>query len=114
MSTNDGFNKGDQLALDVPTDTASGAAVLVGDFVGVTLCAEGEGGNIDGQASVQMSGVFDLPISTTTTIAKYGKVYITSGNVLTPVSSGNTLFGRVLTAKSATANEVVPVKLAKV
>jgi predicted RecA/RadA family phage recombinase len=114
MSTNDIFTRGDQLSLAVPADTASGKPVLVGDFVGVTLTAEGEGGNADGYASVQMVGVFDLPISTTTTIAQYGKVYITSSNVLTPVSTSNTLFGRVLEAKSATANEVVRVKLAKV
>jgi predicted RecA/RadA family phage recombinase len=104
----------DKLSLPVPADTASGAPVLVGALPGVTACAEGDGGNVDGNASVWLAGVFRLPIGTTTAIAVGGPVYITAGGALTPVATGNTLFGHVVVAKGTTAGEIVPVKLAKV
>ena len=47
----------DKLSLPVPADTASGAPVLVGSLPGVTATAEGEGGNVDGNASVWLAGV---------------------------------------------------------
>lgn len=104
----------DKLSLPVAADTASGTPVLVGSLPGVTATAEGEGGNEDGFASVWLSGVYDLAITTTTAIVAGGPVYITSGGSLTPVATGNTLFGHAVVAKGTTAGEVVPVKLAKV
>lgn len=104
----------DKVSLPVTADTASGAPVLVGSLPGVTATAEGEGGNVDGNASVWLAGVFNLAIGTTTAISVGGPVYITSGGSLTPVATGNTLFGYVLEAKGTTAGEIVPVKLAKV
>ncbi|WP_224279126.1 DUF2190 family protein [Nocardioides lacusdianchii] len=104
----------DKLSLPVAADTASGAPVMVGALPGVTATAEGEGGNADGYASVWLAGVYRLPITTTTAITVGGAVYITSGGSLTPVASGNTLFGHVVEAKGTTAGEIVPVKLAKV
>lgn len=104
----------DKLSLPVANGTASGAPVMVGSLPGVCATAEGEGGNAEGYASVWLAGVFRIPITTTTAITVGGPVYITSGGALTPVSSGNTLFGHVVAAKGTTAGEVVPVKLAKV
>jgi predicted RecA/RadA family phage recombinase len=104
----------DKLSLPVPADTASGAPVLVGSIIGVTATAEGEGGNVDGNASVWCEGVYDLAVGTTTAVAVGGPVYITSGNALTPTASGNTLFGYALEAKGTTAGEVIRIKLAKV
>lgn len=104
----------DKLSLPVPTDTASGAPVLVGSLVGVTATAEGEGGNPAGYASVWTEGVYDLAVGTTTTLTVGAPVYITSGNALTPTATGNTLFGYALEAKGSTAGQVIRVKLAKV
>lgn len=103
----------DKLSLPVAADTASGTAVLIGSIVGVTATKEGEGGNADGYASVWCEGVYDLPVTTTTAAAVGAPIYITSGGVLTPVSTGNTLFGYAVEAKG-TAAATIRVKLAKV
>lgn len=103
----------DKVSLPVTADTPSGSPVVVGSLVGVTATAEGEGGNVDGNASVWLSGVYDVPVTTTTAVAIGAPVYITSGYVLTPTASGNTLFGYALEAKG-TAAATIRVKLAKV
>lgn len=103
----------DKLSLPVPADTASGAPVKVGSLMGVTATAEGEGGNVDGNASVWLAGVFDLLVGTTTALAVGDPVYITSGGALTPVASGNTLFGHAVEAKG-TSPDTIRVKIAKV
>lgn len=103
----------DKLSLPVPADLASGSPVLVGSIIGVLATNEGQGGNVDGNASVWTEGVYRLPVSTTTALTIGAPVYITSGNVLTPSASGNTLFGYALEAKG-TAAATIRVKLAKV
>lgn len=121
MATNEVFGDGNNLSLPVPNGTASGAPVRVGAAAtglnGVTQTKTGsagepDGGNATGYASVVLKGVHKLAISTTTTMAVLDPVYITSGNVLTPSSSGNQLFGHVLATKSSTANQVLPVRIA--
>lgn len=106
----------EKLSLPVAADTASGTFVMVGDqgLFGVTACAEGEGGNPDGYASVWTAGVFDLPV-TTTTAADIGDIVyaVPATGVLTPVSTANTAVGWFLEAKG-TAAAAVRVKLAKV
>jgi predicted RecA/RadA family phage recombinase len=106
--------------MPVAADTAEGTAVRIGTFSatdgvnlnGVTETAENEGGNIDGEATVALDGVFNLPITTTTAIAIGGPVYITSAGALTPVATSNALFGHVVKrAKGTTAGEVVPVRI---
>lgn len=117
---NERLNDGNHISAVVPADTPSGAPVLIlNDVPGVTACKEGEGGNIDGRASVWTKGVFT--VSTTDAVAAEGtKIYITSGGVLTTTSSGNTLFGRTLHSAEGTGGTkasgagTVHVRLAKV
>jgi len=106
----------DKLSLPVLANTASGSPVVVGSIVGVAACDEGEGGNVDGNASVWCEGVYDLPVSTNTAVAIGAPIYIISATyVLTPSSNSgaNPLFGYALEAKG-TAPATIRVKLAKV
>src|SRR4051812_35294929 len=121
MATNEVFRDADMLSLPVPNGTASGAPVRVGQAAtglnGVTqtktgAAGEPEGGNATGRASVLLKGAHKLQVSTATALAVLDPVYITSGNVLTPVATGNQLFGHALTAKGTTANEVITVRIA--
>lgn len=102
----------DKIALPVPTDTPAGAPVLVGAFVGVTATAEGEGGNVAGEASVWRTGGYELTV--TGAAASVGlPVYITSGLALTMTATGNTLFGYSLSTKGS-GSGLLLVALAKV
>lgn len=118
MATNNVHPEGDKWSLPVPADTPSGTFVLVGDqgLFGVTVTAEGEGGNAAGYASVWAKGIWDLPVSTTTALDIGDKVYATPAGVLTTTSNtnANAHVGWAYGPKSTTANEVIPVKLAKV
>lgn len=117
---NERLHQGDRISAPVPQDTASGAPVLIfGDTPGVTATKEGEGGNIDGRASVWLEGVFT--VSTTDAVAAEGtKIYITSGGVLTTTATSNTLFGRTVHSAEGTGGTksagagTVHVRLAKV
>lgn len=110
-----------KLSLPVPADTPSGAPVIVVSIVGVTATAEGEGGNVDGNASVWTEGVYDLFVVTNTARAIGDPIYIitaNSGNPATALtttsnSDANPLFGYALEAKG-TAPATIRVKLAKV
>jgi predicted RecA/RadA family phage recombinase len=111
----------DKLSLPVPADTPSGAPVIVGSIVGVTACTEGEGGNVDGNASVWTEGVFDLYVVTNTTRAVGDPIYIISANsgnpstaLTTTANSGaNPVYGYALEAKGSSP-ATIRVKLAKV
>lgn len=108
----------DKQALPVAADSPSGAFRFIGDqgLFGVLACAEGEGGNVDGEASVWMEGVFDLPVTTNTALDIGDKVYgITATHVLTTTdnSAANPHVGWALEAKG-TAPATIRVKLAKV
>jgi predicted RecA/RadA family phage recombinase len=108
-----------KLSLPVPADTPSGAPVVIGSIVGVTATKEGEGGNVDGNASVWTEGVYDLYVVTNTAVAIGGNIYIIAANsgvpttALTPTVGSNVLFGYALEAKG-TAPDTIRVKLAKV
>lgn len=104
----------DKVSLPVTADTPSGSPVVVGSLVGITATKEGEGGNPDGYASVWLGGAPRLAVGTTTAVAIGAPVYITSAYALTPVATGNTLFGHALEAKGTTAGEVIRIKIAKV
>jgi len=121
MATNEKFAHGDRLSLPVPNSTASGSPVRVGAFAtglnAVTqtktgAAGEPDGGNATGYASCALTGVWKLPITTTTAMAVGDPVYITSGNALTPSATSNQLFGHILEAKGTTAGEVHPVRVA--
>jgi len=110
-----------KLSLPVPADTPSGAPVIVGAIVGVTATKEGEGGNVDGNASVWTEGVYDLLVVTNTARAIGDPIYIISANSGNPAtaltttsnSGANPLFGYALEAKG-TAPATIRVKPAKV
>ena len=136
MAKNERFRNGNKLSLPVPSGTTAGSPVRLGQAAtglnGVTETdraattgqtpynADGTpntsynygGGNPDGNATVWLDGVHNLAIGTTTAMAALDPVYITSGNALTPSSSGNQLFGHILEAKGTTAGEVHPVRIA--
>lgn len=89
---NERLGQGLRISLPVPNNTASGAPVKSGPFVGVCATAEGEGGNIEGRASVWREGEYDLAVPEA--IAAEGTpIYITGANVLTTTVGTNTLFG---------------------
>lgn len=114
MATNQKFAPSRTRSLPVTADTPSGSPVVVGSLVGVTLTAEGEGGNVDGNATVALDGAFDLPVGTTTAVDIGDPVYITSAYALTPTATSNTLFGYALEAKGTTAGEVIAIEIAQV
>lgn len=89
---NERLHDGVKITLAVPNNTLSGAPVKSGPFIGVCATAEGEGGNIEGRATVWRTGEFDLAI-TDAVAAEGTAIYITAGNVLTTTSTSNTLFG---------------------
>lgn len=131
MATNEHFRAGDAISLPVPSGTTAGTPLRIGGLNGVTQTdraktdvdpynADGTpnstykrgGGNVDGNASVWLDGAHQLAVGTTTALAVGDPVYITSGNALTPVSTGNSLFGHALSAKGTTAGEVITVRIA--
>lgn len=121
MATNEAFRDANKLSLPVPNGTASGSPVRIGPAAtglnGVTqtktgAAGEPDGGNATGYATVWLTGAFKLPVGTTTALAVADPVYITAGNALTPVATGNNLFGHALTAKSTTAGVIVTVRIA--
>lgn len=109
MATNVHYAKGDNLSLPVPADTASGAPVRVGSLNGVAMTKEGEGGNPDGSASVQLVGVFDVTV--TGAVTNVGDpVYITSAGALNVTATDNSLWGHALATKGAAAGDI-PVRV---
>lgn len=133
MATNEIFRSGSKLSLPVPSGRKAGDPVRVGGLNGVLQTNRAKvdvakynddgsvnasydfgGGNPTGNASVWLEGVHDLPVSTTTTRAIGDPIYIiTATNVLTTTdnSGANPLFGHAVEAKSATADEVIRVRV---
>jgi predicted RecA/RadA family phage recombinase len=108
MATNVKFAEGNNLSLPVPDGTLSGAPVRVGSLNGVAMTKEGEGGNADNYASVQLEGVFNLTV--TGAVSNVGDpVYIAAGAL--NVTNTNPLFGHALATKGAAAG-VIPVRIA--
>lgn len=117
MATNSKIAWTRSASLPVPTDRASGTAVLsgatAGRLHGVLLTDEGAGGNADGYATVALDGSFDLPVTTTTTMVAGQPVYIIPAtHVLTPSATDNDLFGYAMEAKSAANPETIEVMIA--
>lgn len=109
MAKNVIFEEGDNLSLPVKADTKSGDPVLVSadltsGLVGVALTDEGEGGNPDGFASVQLKGVVDISVTGAVTVVG-APVYITAANVVN-VTNTNVLFGYALETKGASASVI--------
>lgn len=109
MAQNEVFKHGQWLPLPVTADTPSGSPVVVGGLVGVAQTAEGEGGNVDGEASVALEGVFEVTV--TGAVTPGAPVYITAAYAVNVTRVGNKLFGHSLDTKGAAAG-VVRVRLA--
>ena len=106
MALNEVFRDADHLSLPVPVGTLSGAPVRVGGLNGVTQTARGEGGNASDSATVWLKGAHSF--TTAFAVASIGlPIYITSGNVLSEVSAGNSLYGHALSTKTAPAGPLV-------
>ena len=107
MAKNEVYKDSDYLSLPVANGTLSGAAVGVGNLVGVAQTDEGDlVTNEEGYASVALKGAFRLPSAVA--FASVGlPVYITSGGVLNATSSGNRFFGYTLSTKGSGAGTVI-------
>lgn len=109
MATNQKYGPLRTRHLPVPSDMATGHAVIVGAQVGVTLTKEGEGGNVAGEATVALDGQFKLNVTTNTTRAIGDPIYIiTSTNVLTTTanSGANPVYGYAAEAKGGAAADI--------
>lgn len=125
MARNEVFKDADYLSLPVGTGALSGSPVRVGGLNGVLQTNEasvdkGTGAynkaassNEPGYASVALKGAFRIPVGTTTTLDVGDPVYITPAGALTTTdnSGANALFGHALSAKGATANQPVIVRI---
>lgn len=127
MAKNEVFKRAEYVSLPVPVGTLSGGAVRVGGLNAVAQVdeptaninaqltpawGEAPSGNRPGWASCALVGAFNLPVSTTTAMAIGDPVYIIPvTNVLTPVASGNNLYGHALSVKGTTAGALVIVRL---
>jgi hypothetical protein len=107
MATNQKFDRAESINLPVPTGTGSGVAVVCGRLCGTTRTKEAEGGNVTGEATVDLVGAYE---QTVTGALKVGQaVYMTGtpdGNgllaaALTATSTSNTLWGTAITAKGS-------------
>lgn len=128
MARNEVYKVGAFLSLPVPVGTLSGAPVRVGGLNAVAQTSEptaylngltgayneSPSSNEKGYASCALEGAFRIPVATTTTLAVGAPVYIvTASNTLTTTdnSGANPLFGHALSAKGATANQPVIVRI---
>jgi len=107
MARNEVYKDSDYLSLPVANGTLSGAAVTIGNLVGVAQTNEGDlVTNEEGFASVALKGAFRLP--STIAFASIGlPVYITSAGVLNATSTGNRFFGYTLSTKASGAGTII-------
>lgn len=113
MAKNQKFAPSKTRHFPVPDGTLSGTPLLVGVVPCIALTTEGQGGNADNEATIALDGCWRVPVTTTTALAVGAPVYITPGGALTPVSSGNTLWGTANEAKG-TAAATVAVEISQV
>ena len=109
MAKNNVFPWTRSRSLPVVDGTVSGSPVIVGALIGVALTDKATttnpgGGNVLGEATVALDGAWDVPVTTTTPLTVGAPVYIIAATgVLTPVLTGNVVFGYALEAKGAAA-----------
>lgn len=104
MAKNNVFPWTRSRSLPVVDGTVSGSPVIVGALIGVALTDKGGGGNAATDATVALDGAWDVPVTTATTLTVGAPVYIIAATgVLTPVLTGNVVFGYALEAKGAAA-----------
>ncbi|GAK12236.1 DUF2190 family protein [Geomicrobium sp. JCM 19039] len=108
MAKNKVFIDGYQLTVPVPSGTASGDAVVIGQLPGVALTDEQ-----NGEATVDFKGVYDLEVSSSTEVGDI--LYLADGDLTTDAetsgdnSSANVRFGYAL--QSANEGDTINVKV---
>lgn len=105
MATNEVYKHADWISLPVGTGVESGSPVVVGQITGVAQTDADD----DGNASVALTGAFNVNVATGT-VAVGAPVYVKSDNTATPTATGNQLLGMALAAKASAAG-VIPVRL---
>lgn len=109
MATNQKYDRAESVSLPVADGTVSGKAVIVGGFAGTTRTKEGDGGNADNFATVDLVGAYEQTV--TGALIPGQAVYMTgtpdgSGLLqaaLTATATNNTLWGYSLTTKGSGA-----------
>ena len=108
MATNQVYDYGNSISLPVPDGTLSGQPVVVGALCGTARTTEGQGGNADNFATVDLVGPYQF---TVIGALKPGQaVYIAgtpdangllTATTLTATVGSNILWGYSLTTKSS-------------
>lgn len=102
MATNQKFNRADSMSLPVADGTLAGVPVFVGDLPGTTRTAEGEGGNANLFATVDLVGAYQFTV--TGALTPGAKVYrVTADGTLNASATSAVLWGYSLTTKGAPA-----------
>jgi predicted RecA/RadA family phage recombinase len=109
MALNEIYSEADSLVFPVASTVVSGQLVQVGQVVGVAEhnAKLGEDGNY--YATLKLSGVFEL--STLVAVTVGAAMYVTSGGVVTTVSTSNKAIGHAIKAKTTTVAGPVYVRL---
>jgi len=88
------ISRGEVITLTAAASYTSGSPYRIINFNGVALITVGSGGLL----SFQLEGVFEFTLAG---VMAGVPIYITSGNALSLTASGNTLYGRAVTASDA-------------
>ena len=88
------ISRGEVITLTAGASYTSGSPYRISNFNGVALLSV-ESGDL---LSFQLEGIFEFTLASVTAGAP---IYITSGDVLTLSSSGNSLYGRAVTSSDA-------------
>ena len=104
MATNEVYKHADWLDLPVASGVTSGDPVVVGQLTGVAQTDR----RADGNASVALTGAFNLTVSGA--IAAVGTPVYIGGSGATATATGNQLLGHALATKG-TGSGVIPVRL---
>jgi predicted RecA/RadA family phage recombinase len=88
------ISRGEVITLTAGASYTSGTPYRISSFNGVALISVDSGE----QLAFQLEGIFELTLASVTVGAP---IYITSGNALSLSSSGNSLYGRAVTASDA-------------
>jgi predicted RecA/RadA family phage recombinase len=109
MALNEIYSEADSLVFPVASTVKSGDLVQVGQVVGVAErdAKVGEDGNY--YTTLKLTGVFEL--STLVAVTVGAAMYVTSGGVVTTVSTSNKAIGHAIKAKTTTVAGPVYVRL---
>lgn len=94
MAQNEVYRVGQYIPAPVPNGTPAGVAQRVGALNFITVTPEGLDGNYEGQASADLGGAHNVPVTVAgAPLAFGGKVYIQADGDLTNVATDATWWG---------------------